>query len=276
MGINNKRGYRNKKINKISGDIMDDRKVLAVSKAILEYLKEIENENSILNGNLLLDEEKEFVKKNMNAFIIGLIADQSVKVEIAWSLPYKLYKRLNTFDFKEIVQKYTIEEIEEIIKTKPALHRYPSRMALYIYCAMNDIIKKYNSDANNIWLNRKADEIVRLLEEFKGISHKKASLGTMLLIRDLGINICDKQNVDIAYDVHIRRTFLRIGLAQNDIQDEILESARKIYPEYPGKLTTAFWTIGRDYCRPTDPVCLICPLSQLCEKNFEKTKNIKS
>ena len=264
------------KLLSLSGDIMDNNKVLDISKTILEYLKEIENENSILNGNLLLDEEKNFVKNNMNAFIIGLIADQSVKVEIAWSLPYKLYKRLNTFDFKEIIQKYTIKDIEEIIKIKPALHRYPSRMALFIYSAMNDIIQKYDGDASNIWVNKKADEIVRLLEEFKGISHKKASLGTMLLIRDLGINIYDKQNVDIAYDVHIRRTFLRIGLAQNDILDEILESARKIYPEYPGKLTTAFWTIGRDYCRPTDPACLLCPLNQLCEKNFEKTKNIKS
>ena len=255
---------------------MDDKKFFAISKTILEYLKQIENENSILNGNLLLEDEKNFVKNNMNAFVIGLIADQSVKVEIAWSLPYKLSKRLNTFDFNEIIQKYTIEDIEEVIKTKPALHRYPSRMALYIYSAINDIIQKYNVDANNIWMNRSADEIVKLLEEFKGISHKKASLGTMLLIRDLGIDIRDKQNVDIAYDVHIRRTFLRIGLAQNDIQDEILESARKIYSEYPGKLTTAFWTIGRDYCRPTDPACLVCPLSKLCDKNFEKTKNIKS
>ena len=255
---------------------MDDSKVLIITKAILEYLKGIENENSILNGNLLSNEEKEFVKTNMNAFIIGLIADQSVKVETAWSLPYKLYIRLNTFDFSKILQKYTIEEIEKVIKTKPALHRYPSRMALYIYCAISDIVQKYDGDANNIWLNKKADEIVALLEKFKGISHKKASLGAMLLIRDLGIDICDKQNVDIAYDVHIRRTFLRIGLAQNDDQNEILESARKMYPEYPGKLTTAFWTIGRDYCRPTDPMCLICPLNQFCEKNFEKTKNIKS
>ena len=255
---------------------MDDKKVFAISKIILEYLKQIENENSILNGNLLLDDEKNFVKNNINAFVIGLIADQSVKVEIAWSLPYKLFKRLNTFDFNEIIQKYTIEDIEKVIKAKPALHRYPSRMALYIYSAINDIIQKYNVDASNIWMNRSANEIVKLLEEFKGISHKKASLGTMLLIRDLGIDIRDKQNVDIAYDVHIRRTFLRIGLAQNDIQDEILESARKIYSEYPGKLTTAFWTIGRDYCRPTDPACLLCPLSKLCDKNFEKTKNIKS
>ena len=69
----------------MSGDVMDDNKVLVISKTILEYLKEIENENSILNGNLLLEEEKEFVKNNMNVFITGLIADQSVKVEIARS-----------------------------------------------------------------------------------------------------------------------------------------------------------------------------------------------
>ena len=98
----------------------------------------MKNENSILNGNLLLDEEKEFVKKNMNAFIIGLIADQSVKVEIAWSLPYKLYKRLNTFDFKEILQKYTIEEIEEIINDMN-----PDGLeANYLYADRND--KKFD------------------------------------------------------------------------------------------------------------------------------------
>lgn len=255
---------------------MDDKKKLAISKTILEYLKQIENENSILNGDLLLDEERNFIKNNMNAFIIGLIADQSVKVEIAWSLPYKLYKRLHTFEFDEIIKKYTIKDIEGAIKQKPALHRYPTRMSLYIYEAVKDIVQKYNGDASNIWMNRSAAEIVKILEEFKGISHKKASLGTMLLIRDLGVDVRDKQNIDIAYDVHIRRTFLRIGLVDNDIQDEIIESARKIYSEYPGKLTTAFWTIGRDYCRPTDPACLLCPLCKLCDKNFEKTKNIKS
>lgn len=251
------------------------KKELEISKIILTYLNDIENANSIIKGELLKSEEKEFILRNLNAFIIGLIADQSVKAETAWSLPYKLYLRLKTFDFDEILNKYSVEDLENIIRNKPALHRYPSRMANYIYSAINDIVTKYSSNAENLWKGKTAYEIVNLLEQFKGISHKKASLGTLILVRDLSIEIIDKENIDIAYDVHIRRLFLRLGLVDKDEQDLILEEAKKLYPEFPGRLTTAFWTLGREVCRPTDPSCLICPLYEYCDRDFEATKNIK-
>lgn len=251
------------------------KKELEILKCILNYLKEIENTSSILKGNLLKEEEKNFILNNLNAFIIGLIADQSVKAETAWSLPYKLAKRMGTFDFNNILNEYDESDIEKFIKNKPALHRYPSRIANYIYNAISDIVIKYDSYAENIWKNKSASEIVSSLEQMKDISHKKASLGTLILVRDMNIDILDKENIDIAYDVHIRRLFLRIGLVNNDVQEEILAEARKLYPEFPGKLTTAFWTLGREMCRPTDPSCLICPLYQCCDKNFENSKNVK-
>ena len=76
----------------------------AISKIILEYLEQIEYSNSILRGDLLNKEEKNFLIENPNAFVIGLISDQSVKAELAWSLPYRLSLRLKTFDFKEILR----------------------------------------------------------------------------------------------------------------------------------------------------------------------------
>lgn len=252
-----------------------EKKELEILKSILGYLQEIEDKNSILKGDLIKEEEKQFILNNLNAFIIGLISDQSVKAETAWSLPHKLSERLGNFEFKEILKKYTEKDIEDIIREKPSLHRYPSRMANYIYNAMNDIVTKYDSNAENIWKNKTAAEIVESLEKFKGISHKKASLGTLILVRDLGIDIIDKENIDIAYDIHIRRLFLRLGLVDEDVQEKILEEARKIYPEFPGRLTTAFWTIGREFCRPTEPTCLICPLYECCDKDLEKSKNIK-
>lgn len=252
-----------------------EKKELEILKSILGYLQEIEDKNSILKGDLVKEEEKQFILNNLNAFIIGLISDQSVKAETAWSLPYKLSERLGNFEFEEILKKYTEKDIEDIIREKPSLHRYPSRMANYIYNAMNDIVTKYDSNAENIWKNKTAAEIVESLEKFKGISHKKASLGTLILVRDLGIDIIDKENIDIAYDIHIRRLFLRLGLVDEDAQEKIIKEARKIYPEFPGKLTTAFWTIGREFCRPTEPTCLICPLYECCDKDLEKSKNIK-
>lgn len=251
------------------------KKELEIIKVILNYLKEKEDENSILKGNLLKEEEKQFILNDLNAFVIGLISDQSVKAETAWSLPYKLANRIGTFDFNEILKKYDERKLENVIREKPSLHRYPSKMANYIYNAMNDIVNKYDSNAKNIWKNKTAEEIVLLLEQFKGISHKKASLGTLILVRDLGIDVLDKENIDIAYDIHIRRLFLRLGLVDEDMQEVILEEARKLYPEFPGRLTTAFWTLGREMCHSTEPTCLICPLYECCDKNLEKSKNIK-
>ena len=242
-------------------------------KSILDsYLPQIEQGDSILKGNLLDEKENRFVVENANAFIIGLIADQSVKAEIAWSLPYRLKMRINSFDFDYIVNSLTIEDLEKIIKEKPALHRYPHKMATYIYKAMKKILREYNGDASEIWNGQSADVIVRRFEEFDGISHKKASLGTLLLIRDLDKEISNKQYIDIAYDVHIRRIFLRMGLVDKDTQDNVIEAARKINPDFPGELTTSFWAIGRHFCHPTNPDCDNCPLNECCNEHSHNLK----
>lgn len=238
----------------------------SIGKVLHEYLPLIKIENSILKGDLLPFEERSFILNNPNAFLLGLISDQSVKAEIAWSLPYRLFKRIGNFDFKYITENYSIDLLEQIIKIKPSLHRYPNRMATYIYEAMLKILKEYNGDASGIWNNESADVIINRFEEFKGISHKKANLGTLLLIRDLEKKISNKNAIDIAYDVHIRRIFLRIGLIEKDTENNVLQSARRINKNFPGELTTSFWTIGRKYCHASIPICEACPLNKYCKK----------
>lgn len=247
-----------------------------IKKILKEFLPSVETKFSILKGDLLEKSEKKFIFNNPNAFIIGLIAGQSVKAELAWSLPYNLYKRLGTFDFKVIIKNFDVLTLEQVIKQKPALHRYPNRMANYIYLAIKKIVNEYNGNAKEIWQNQKASVIVQRLEEFKGISHKKASLGTLLLVRDLDVNIEDKNNIDIAYDVHIRRIFLRMGLVDKDTQDNVVNEAKKINPEFPGELTTSFWAIGREYCFANNPDCINCPLKDCCEEynNIKRNKKV--
>lgn len=241
-----------------------------IGEVLDDYLEVLGDEGSILKGNLLPSLAKEFILDNPNAFVIGLIADQSVKAEIAWSLPYKLFGRLDTFDFDYIVNNLSVDIIEDAIKRKPALHRYPSRMAVYIYGAMEKIINDYDGDASNIWKCKGADVIIDRFEEFKGISHKKACLGALLLIRDLGMDISNKSFIDIAYDVHIRRIFLRLGLVDDDTMEKVISSAKHINPSFPGKLTTSFWSIGRNYCYAANPRCSDCPLKKYCKYNGDE------
>ena len=72
-----------------------------------EVAKEFIKDNSILSDNMLKREEKEFLLSDWNAFLIGLISDQSVKAEIAWRLPYYLSKRLGHFDMDLTLNVYS-------------------------------------------------------------------------------------------------------------------------------------------------------------------------
>ena len=64
---------------------------------------------NIFNGGLLTDAERDFVMRDSNAFLFGLIADQSVKAETAWSLPYKLAQRLGHFSMQKIAKESSSE-----------------------------------------------------------------------------------------------------------------------------------------------------------------------
>ena len=234
---------------------------------VFQFEEKIGNQYNIIKGDLLNQEEKAFILSDMNAFMIGLISDQSVKAEVAWALPCKLKERLGHFDVKKIAEEIPVEMLTMVIRQKPALHRYPGNIAKYIIAACQLIMEKYEGDANNIWNHGEtAAQIVERLEEFKGISHKKAALGCLLLVRDMEWDIPDKENINIAYDVHIRRICVRTGMAKEDSIKEITKVGKMLFPEFPGRLTSSFWAIGRDICRPQNPMCEICPIREFCEK----------
>ncbi|QVK18267.1 endonuclease III [Mycoplasmatota bacterium] len=237
-----------------------------IFKSLQIYEKEIVNNYNIFKGNLLEDEVKKFLITNPNAFLFGLISDQSIKAELAWSLPLRLKERIGYFNIKRIANEINEEEMETIIKKKPSLHRYPKNIAKYLIYASKILVYKYDGNASNIWKNTSAKELIMRLQEFKGISHKKASLGCLLLVRDFNLDLIDKENINIVYDIHIRRIFLRAGLCENDKIEDIYNAAKKIYPQFPGYLTSMFWAIGRDICRPKNPECNLCPIEKHCMK----------
>ena len=140
-----------------------------------EYETAIGTSENIFNGGLLTDAERDFVMRDSNAFLFGLIADQSVKAETAWSLPYKLAQRLGHFSMQKIAKESSSEEIGTLLRTKPALHRYPGNMGRYLWAAAERLTSEYDGCAENIWANVTAMEIVERLEAFSGISRQHSS-----------------------------------------------------------------------------------------------------
>lgn len=96
-----------------------------------------------------------------------------------------------------------------------------------------------------------------------------------ILERDLGISVADLSGSDVAYDIHLRRVFLRSGIADRDDMDHMLAAARSLHPERPGELDNPAWDIGRRWCTAGIPACASCPLVTACPRFVERGSRVR-
>jgi endonuclease III len=138
------------------------------------------------------------------------------------------------------------------------------------------VINQYQGDAARIWSDMPTAAVLRQrLERFPGIGQKKAAMAVEILARDLGVPLREMDGRDIAYDVHVRRVFLRTGLASRDEVTHMVAVARALHPQRPGALDSPAWDIGRRWCRPTEPDCATCPLNAACPRLLHHSSQIK-
>jgi uncharacterized HhH-GPD family protein len=207
------------------------------------------------------------------AFLLAVICDQGVPAERAWVVPYRLKQALGFLDPPRV--SAAIDAVSAAIKGPPALHRYVEKMPVWLVAAANRVVEQYGGDAAAIWSgDRPAAELQKRFDLFLGIGQKKAAMAVGILQRDFGLPIKDMSGNDIAYDVHVRRVFLRTSLAESDDVHSIVAAARRLYPFQPGALDFPAWLIGRNWCHPGTPDCQHCPLFELCPKEVERASTV--
>jgi len=210
-------------------------------------------------------EANEFVATNPLAFLLAVIADQGIPAERAWYLPYELNRRLGHFDPARMIADQAA--IRAAVNGPPALHRFPKKYAGWIISGAKRVVDQYEGDAARIWTgNLTARQVYERLDQFEGIGQKKAAMAVEILERDLRVPISAMEGSDVAYDVHVRRVFLRTGLAQRDELDHIVSVARALHAERPGEIDMPTWRIGRQWCHAGTPNCAPCPLNPTCPK----------
>lgn len=203
------------------------------------------------------------------AFVLGVVCAQGVKAQTTWALPHLLKARLGHLDPDRIGQM-SKQELAAVLARPSALHRFPNKMADYVSAACEKIVKAYAGDASRIWIEcSSSSEIARRFDEFRGIDQKKSSMAVNFLFRDLGVQVADPENIDVSYDVHVRRVFLRSGVVDRDSQEEVVAAGRELHPEYPGALDLPAWYTGRNWCHPASPDCGGCPLSSACPERVD-------
>lgn len=156
------------------------------------------------------------------------------------------------------------------------LQRFVNTIPPWVVVASQRVITQYRGDAGRIWGDRPtADELTRRLEAFQGIGQNKAAMAVEMLERDLKVEIHELQQTDIAYDIHVRRVFLRTGLADRDDRDHMIEAGRHLNPGRPGAIDFPMWLVGRGWCRPGVPLCSERPLFEVCPRLVDRAAKVR-
>jgi endonuclease III len=192
--------------------------------------------------------------------------DRQIKAERAWEIPYKVSQEIGGFDFDKL-SRLSLAQIKDIFK-KNRLHRFNDKISECFYLAIQKIKADYHGDASKIWDDYPASAaVVRRFLEFKGVGVKIATMAANILVRYFKVPMKDHLCIDISPDVHIKRVFIRLGFIPKDASnEEVIYCARELNPEYPGIFDLSCWEIGRNWCRPTNPVCNECYLNSYCQK----------
>lgn len=200
-------------------------------------------------------------------FVLCCLMDKQINAAKAWRIPFDVCGHFGTYDIFELNRIPLAKYLSFFNDRK--LHRFNDSMARVFGLALERIVNQYNGKASMIWEgNPSSAAVVARFLEFDGCGVKIATMATNLLHRALSVNYSDYSSVDISPDVHIMRVMNRLGLLQDEIKDKrtmAIYRAREVNPQYPGILDGLFWSVGKNYCHPSNPSCRKCPLNDVCK-----------
>ncbi|MGI5397955.1 HhH-GPD-type base excision DNA repair protein [Streptomyces sp. CA-135486] len=134
-------------------------------------------------------EADELLGRSPLAALIGMLLDQQVPMEWAFSGPYTIAQRLGSDDLDAAqITAYDPDAFAELLKQKPAVHRYPGSMAKRVQQLCQYIVDEYDGDASAIWRDvETGEELLARLKALPGFGEQKAKIFLALLGKQFGV-----------------------------------------------------------------------------------------
>ncbi|TDB69936.1 HhH-GPD-type base excision DNA repair protein [Micromonospora sp. KC723] len=116
------------------------------------------------------------------ALLAGMLLDQQIPMEKAFSSPYVLAQRLGHDPDARELAGYDPEALLEIFARPPALHRFPKSMAARVQELCRALVDRYDGDAARLWADAvDGGELLRRVGELPGFGRQKAQIFVALL-----------------------------------------------------------------------------------------------
>jgi uncharacterized HhH-GPD family protein len=124
------------------------------------------------------------------ALLIGMLLDQQIPLEKAFSGPYVLKERLGGRLDAAQIAGYEPEAFAALCSVTPAVHRFPKAMAARVQTLCRIVIEEYAGDAGAVW-GAAADgqDLLKRLAALPGFGKQKAQIFLALLGKQRGVEV---------------------------------------------------------------------------------------
>jgi len=133
-------------------------------------------------------EANELLERDPFARLIGMLLDQQIPMEKAFTSPEVLRVRLGgRLDPVEIAQ-YEPEAFEAVFRQQPALHRFPAAMAKRVQELARVIVERFDGEPASVWTSAQSGhEVVERVGALPGFGDQKAKIFAALLGKQFGV-----------------------------------------------------------------------------------------
>jgi uncharacterized HhH-GPD family protein len=134
------------------------------------------------------DEANKLLDRSPLALLTGMVLDQQIPLEKAFSSPYVLEQRLgHELDAQELADSDP-EALVEIFARTPALHRFPKAMAARVQEVCRVLVERYDGDTSRLWAGvDSGTELLKRVGDLPGFGKQKAQIFVALLGKQYGV-----------------------------------------------------------------------------------------
>jgi uncharacterized HhH-GPD family protein len=133
-------------------------------------------------------EANELLSRDPLALLIGMVLDQQVPLERAFSAPLDLARRLGHEPTPAELADFDPEALAALFAERPALHRYPKAMAGRVQELARLMMDSYDGRPERLWGTAQTGaELLKRVSALPGFGQQKAQIFVALLGKQLGV-----------------------------------------------------------------------------------------
>ncbi|RZI96076.1 MAG: Fe-S cluster assembly protein HesB [Microbacterium sp.] len=126
------------------------------------------------------------------ALLIGMLLDQQIAMETAFTGPLKIAERTGSASGDgprldaAVLAGYDPDAFVELFKETPAVHRFPGSMAARVQSLCQAVVDDWGGDASAIWRDADGTTVLKRLKALPGFGDQKARIFLALLGKQYG------------------------------------------------------------------------------------------